>query len=84
MTVHQFKQPDDPGPSHGICPECGCRCKRDPDQVALNLLKRNASRVDKHIIAMALSWSVGKLERFARKNKIDLVCREREAEPTGA
>ena len=78
-------QPDDPAP-HGICPACGCRCKRDPDDVARRLLKANAGRVDRLIIARALNWSIGKLERFALRNGFSLYVppHEKEHEPRGA
>ena len=83
MTITD-RQPDDPGPSFGVCPECGCRCRRDPDHVARRLLRANAGRVDKSIIAMALNWSLDRLERFAAREKFDLRVRDREHEPRGA
>ncbi len=77
-------QPDDPT-IHGICPTCGCRCRRDPDEVARKLLKVNAGKVDKTVIARALNWSIGKLERYARRSNINLECHHhKEPEPTGA
>ena len=82
---HLRNQPDDPGP--GVCPTCGCRCHRDPDDVARKLLKHNAGRVDKTIIALALGRSVAWLERFAARcdPPFDLSKpREREHEPRGA
>lgn len=66
---------------------CGCRCHRDPDDVARKLLKHNAGRVHKTIIAAALNRSVEWLERFAARCNppFDLTTpREREDEPRGA
>lgn len=78
-----FHRPDDPV-IYGVCPTCGCRCRRDPNDVAQKLLKVNAGRVPKTVIASALNWSIGKLERFARQRQINLECHEREHEPRGA
>lgn len=55
------------------------------DRVARKLLKANAGRVHKTIIARALGWSVGKLEKFARDSepRFDLELKK-EPEPRGA
>ncbi len=77
------RQPDDPGVP--ACPTCGCRCRRDPEAEALRLIRKNRGKVEPHVIARALNWSLGKLERFARLHRIDLrYTPPKEPEPRGA
>lgn len=67
MNQHFRRQPDDPGPhATGICPHCGCRCRRDPEKVARSLIRENHSFVDKYTLARVLEISLEKLERIAR------------------
>jgi hypothetical protein len=92
-----LRQPDDPGPSPGVCPHCGCRCKRDPDEVARKLIKANHAFVDKYTLARILEVKLEKLQRIARSMNVVLLERsppieqvveakrlKKEPEPRGA
>ncbi len=93
------RQPDDPGPLHGVCPHCGCRCRRDPEKVARGLIRENHKFVDKYTLARVLKISLGKLERIAHsmsptvtllerappiEQVVEIKRLKREVEPRGA
>lgn len=75
-------QPDQQWPDHP-CPNCGYRPAENEEAAACRLLKKNAGRVHKTIIATALNRSVGWVERFARRHGFDLDL-PREHDPRGA
>ena len=81
---HLNRQPDDP--AIGIikcCPRCGYREPRTEEEAARRLLKANAGKVHKTVIATALNVSVDRVESLARKFGFDLTLKK-EPEPRGA
>lgn len=75
MNQHQtHRQPDDPGLS--LCPCCGQLWPDDEVSVE-RMLRKNAGKVSPNRIAIALSWSLERLQRFARNARppIDLNAR---------
>lgn len=69
MNTTLHRQPDDPGIA--LCPCCG-QVWPDDEASVEKMLRKNAARVDKNSIARALSWSLDRLERFARRHDIEL------------
>lgn len=78
-----FHQPDDPGMR--CCPNCGYKPPQDEEEAIRRLLRKNAGRVPKSVIALAAGRSVRWLEKFARNCKppFDLALK-RDDDPRGA
>jgi hypothetical protein len=81
MNQPLHHQPDDPGIR--CCPRCGYREPHSEEEVARRLLKANAGKVHKVVIARALDVSVERVEAIAKKFGFDLTL-QKEPEPRGA